>query len=229
MQAVCTGRFTGKTRIEESRSATCTYSLCNDIRRRRMTWLGHILRMQKDRNEERLVKIAAKVQFEMGGVGDLFMDAPVTQTFEEIRELAQNRAAWRRLVDAKFGPRTRRNGKRQRPKRKPKSTIPHQQLQITRLPPPIIKSTITAERAGNMVQSKLPNAWQPVPSSSTSSKPSKLKPRTSPIKGKSSTATKKSTRLADAQTAAWAHSHFIIHHGTNTDAVAEVSDAPKEC
>ena len=140
--ASCLHRFTGKTRIEESRPATCTYSLCNDIRRRRMTWLGHILRMQKDRNEERLVKLAAKVQFEMGGVGDLFMDAPVTQTFEEVEELTQNRAAWKRLVDAKFGPRTRRNGKRKRPKRKPKSTIPHQQLQITRLPPPIIKTTI---------------------------------------------------------------------------------------
>ena len=69
-----------------------------------MTWLDHILRMHKEQGEERLVKIAVRVQHDMGGRGDLFMDAPVTQTFEEAVVLAQDRAVWRRrrLVDAKF-------------------------------------------------------------------------------------------------------------------------------
>ena len=86
--ASCLHRFTGKSRVEESRQASCTYSLCNDIRRRRMTWLGHILRMNKEKGEDRLVKIAAKVQHAMGGNDNLFMDAPDCQTFEEAVELA---------------------------------------------------------------------------------------------------------------------------------------------
>ena len=216
--ASCLHRFTGKSRIEESRRATCTYSLCDDIRRRRMTWLGHILRMQKEENEERLVKIAAKVQFDMGGTGDLFMDAPTTQSFEEAEELAQNRAAWRRLVDAKFGPRTRRSRKKKRTKRKPKVTIPHQQSQKARLPPPKIKTTITAERAGNMIQSELPPAWQPAPSNSAPSRTTKSKLKAPCNNKQSSKEKKKITRLTDAQRAAWAHAHFIVNHGTNLDA-----------
>ena len=50
--AACLSRFTGKSRVEESRPATCSYSLCTDIRRRRVIWLGHILRMEKTKRGE---------------------------------------------------------------------------------------------------------------------------------------------------------------------------------
>ena len=147
------------------------------------------------------------------------MDAPAAQNFEEVQELAQDRTACRRLVDEKFGPSTRRKRKNKRSKRRPKSIKPLQQLQITRPPPPIIKTTITAERAGNMIQSTLPTAWQPVPNGTTSNKPSKLKSRTPPLKEQSSSVARKPARLTNAQRAAWAHAHYIIHHGTNSDAV----------
>ena len=57
--AGCLKRFSGKTRVEEAREATCTYSLCADIRRRRLSWLGNILRM----GDDRLLKVAARVQY----------------------------------------------------------------------------------------------------------------------------------------------------------------------
>ena len=112
-----------------------------------MTWLGHIMRMQREQGEERLVKLAVRVQYDMDAKGDLFMDAPATKTFEEIEALAQDRAAWRRLVDAKFGPKPRRKRRQKRTKKKPTAIILNPLAQRTRLPPPVIKTTISAKRA----------------------------------------------------------------------------------
>ena len=86
--------FTGKTRIEESRPSTTSYSLCADIRRRRLIWLGHILRM----HPKRLVFRAAKVQYHTQRIGSLYMDAPRV-SFERIRTLAQDRKQWKKMVD----------------------------------------------------------------------------------------------------------------------------------
>ena len=87
--AGCLHRFTGKTRVEESRPASCTYSLTADIRRRCLIWLGHILRMQ----DSRLVRIAAKIQYDMQEGGNLFMDAPSHQDYEGLVKQASNRQA----------------------------------------------------------------------------------------------------------------------------------------
>ena len=98
--ASCLCRFTGKSRVEESRLATCTYSLTQDIRQRRLIWLGHILRMDK----QRLVWKAAEQQFLNGHHGNLFMDVPKSKTFEQLVEMASDRKAWKKLVKAQFGP-----------------------------------------------------------------------------------------------------------------------------
>ena len=90
----CLFRFTGKSRVEESRGSTCSYSLVKDIRRRRLIWLGHILRMEGSR----LVKVAARVQWEMGMKGSLFSDAPNQMGFGELCVLAGERESWRSLV-----------------------------------------------------------------------------------------------------------------------------------
>ena len=87
-------RFTGKTRVEESRSATCTYNLCDDVRRRRLVWLGHILRM----DNKRLVYKAARVQHESGSGGNLFLDAPTHKSFDELVKLACVRKYWKAYV-----------------------------------------------------------------------------------------------------------------------------------
>ena len=96
--ASCLARFSGKSKVEESRPATCTYSLTRDIRKRRLTWLGHILRM----DDHRLVKKAALQQFLAGRTGNLFMDAPKSKTFEQLIELASNRKPWKQLVQIQF-------------------------------------------------------------------------------------------------------------------------------
>ena len=83
---------------------TCTYSLCNDIRRRRLSWLGHILRMRNDsEGKERLVKTAVRVQRDMGVGGSLLMDAPRHTSFAELITLAEDRQKWKHFIKSKFG------------------------------------------------------------------------------------------------------------------------------
>ena len=100
--AGCLSRFTGKTRVEEAREATTTYSLCKDVRRRRLIWLGHILRMS-DVPVRRLVKLAIEEQFETQEGGNMLMDAPRTDTFAELEAMAADRDYWKGIVRAKFG------------------------------------------------------------------------------------------------------------------------------
>ena len=69
--ARCTSRITGKTAHEEASRSTRTYDLVAAIRRRRYKWLGHLLRMP----DARLVKLAVKVQYEMGLPGNICSDA----------------------------------------------------------------------------------------------------------------------------------------------------------
>ena len=95
--AGCLHRFTGKSRVEEVREASSTYSLCRDIRNRRLSWLGHILRMKDNPDgTRRLVKIVANVQFDMGGGGNLLMDAPKTQHFGDLEAYVADRKLWKR-------------------------------------------------------------------------------------------------------------------------------------
>ena len=107
--AGCLFRFTGKTRVEESRPTSCTYSLTTDIRRRRAIWLGHILRMQ----EGRLVRIAAKIQHDMREGGNLFMDAPSHQDYDDLVKQASCRLTWKSHINKRFGARPKRKRKRQ--------------------------------------------------------------------------------------------------------------------
>ena len=91
--ARCLCRFTGKDAHQEASTRTRSYDLIKAIRQRRFRWLGHVLRMRGDR----LVKVAARVQFERQRKGGFFMDLPGHLTFEEIEELAQDRKAWKSM------------------------------------------------------------------------------------------------------------------------------------
>ena len=59
--------FTGKTIVQEARPATTSYNLNLGIRKRRLCWLGHILRMDSNR----MVRAAAEEQFAKRRGGDL--------------------------------------------------------------------------------------------------------------------------------------------------------------
>ena len=76
----------------------------------------------------------------------------------------------------------------------------------------LIPVNTSAKQAARMVQTEIPATWRPALSTkpgATISKNSKnVKVWRKP----------KQTALTDAQRAAWAHAHYIIHHGTNEDA-----------
>jgi len=254
--ASCLHRFSGKTRIEEAREATCTYSLCKDIRRRRLAWLGHILRMKDSKEgEPRLVKIAVKVQHEMDGGGNILMDAPTHRTFADLEREASNRQAWKSHSERKFGRSGRKNSKK---RRKVRALCPSNRRSNnkvgkwvgtgaeavwvgsapapTTVTPPVLSPeaptfsptktlidpsppivTTEAKHYPKKIQSQLPLAWRQsgkvVQITLDGKKPKNSNPR-SQTKQKSG----KSTSLTDAQRAAWAHAHYIIHHGTTHDA-----------
>ena len=80
----------------EASARTRTYDLVRDVRKRRYVWLGHILRMKG----LRLLKVAAKVQFDLKSEGNLFMDTPQHLTFNQIQHRAQYRQRWKQSWDS---------------------------------------------------------------------------------------------------------------------------------
>ena len=52
--AACLYKFTGKNRVQEARERT--HSLCTDVRRRRLIWLGYILRMPPQESSVQIVR-----------------------------------------------------------------------------------------------------------------------------------------------------------------------------
>ena len=62
----------------------------NAVRDRRYKWLGHILRLEGPR----LVKLAVRAQYELDLPGNICMDAPPTQDFDELTSFAADRKKW---------------------------------------------------------------------------------------------------------------------------------------
>ena len=92
--ARCLSRITGRTIHEEASARSRTFDLVAAIRRTRMRWLGHILRM----GPSRMLYRAAIQQCAIGSEGNLFMDVPPHLTIEEIVTLAQDRNVWKRMT-----------------------------------------------------------------------------------------------------------------------------------
>ena len=89
-------RITNRTPHEEASPMTQSFDIVRWIRAGRLQWVGHILRM--DRN--RLVCKAVRFMSENRSDGDLLMDVPGQLSWPELRELAANRRGWRRRVHA---------------------------------------------------------------------------------------------------------------------------------
>ena len=83
-------RITGRSIPTEARPATTSYNLVRNIRIRRYKWVGMILRSDKDR----LIFNALKVQHEMGSPGNLLMDVPPFVSFDDLTDLAADKAGW---------------------------------------------------------------------------------------------------------------------------------------
>ena len=87
-------RLTGKSIPQEARSATCSYNLVRAIRKRRLKWLGHILRA----GPGRITYQAVEEQRRMGLPGNLLMDAPQHITLGDLAVKAKDRLYWRGLA-----------------------------------------------------------------------------------------------------------------------------------
>ena len=87
--------FTGKTIAQEARPATTSLNVISRIRARRLRWVGHLLRL----GPEYPPYHALKVQHDMNKEGNILMDAPPHDTFEELTTIAEDRALWRERVN----------------------------------------------------------------------------------------------------------------------------------
>ena len=86
--------ITKKTVREEASSRTRSFDMVSWVRARRLTWLRQILRMDSSRDIHKLVKYMFDERFE----GDLLADAPDTDTFEELVEMAVKSEEWLKMV-----------------------------------------------------------------------------------------------------------------------------------
>ena len=92
--------ITGRTVREES-TVGKSFDLVKWIRARKLQWLGHILRMDK----ERKVKQAIFEMYRAPQSGDMLMDAPATSSWRELCTYACDREYWRARVRAFRQPR----------------------------------------------------------------------------------------------------------------------------
>ena len=88
--------ISGKTPHQESSPKWRSFDIVKWIRARRLTWLGHILRM----GPERLLKRAVFEMYKAKTDGDLLMDAPQHTSWYDLCSQACDRERWRTLVRA---------------------------------------------------------------------------------------------------------------------------------
>ena len=78
-------------------------SIVTHVRRRRLEWLGHLLRHE---DENRLIYKGLADMYELKRKigGTILLDAPSTSTFAELVDIASDRKEWRKYV-REFNPR----------------------------------------------------------------------------------------------------------------------------
>ena len=89
----CLARITNREIREEAKDPT--FDLCMHLRSQRLRFLGHVLRADED-------SIVRRVILSRGNNhrnGDLFTDAPVHDTLDDLIEIARDRDQWRQLVE----------------------------------------------------------------------------------------------------------------------------------
>ena len=90
--------ITGKTKREEATMDTTTFDIIAWIRARRLRWVGHIMRMDKNSNNEpRQIKETLKVIFENRQDGDILMDVHES-TWSALQKAAADKDSWRARV-----------------------------------------------------------------------------------------------------------------------------------
>ena len=191
-------RITNKTPHEEASPTTRSFDVVRWIRARRLTWVGHILRMDADR----LVHKAIKFMSENRSTGDLLMDVPKGFTWDEMQKLTSDRVVWRGRVNSL------RNG--------PRVTVDMNEA---------VPGRIAPRRSARLRQPQAPNNPKQVVSPSArkylardaheaffrpggKGKQKRSRHQTKPKKkGKNPPKT-------DKERVAWAREHYRLHHGS---------------
>ena len=88
--------ISGKTPHQEASPKWRSFDIVRWIRARRLDWLGHILRLGK----ERTIKHAIFEMFKERSEGDLLMDAPQHESWRHLCEQACDRERWKMRVRA---------------------------------------------------------------------------------------------------------------------------------
>ena len=206
--ARCLSRFTGKDSHTEASPRTRTYDLVTAIRVRRFKWLGHILRMKG----KRLVKLAVERQFALDLTGNMFCDVPPRLTLEQITKTAQDRKRWKLIS----------------------SSISRGVLWPTPPPAPLRTTAITrAIMRATTAHPPATTAPQPPPPPTNPNSMNRYRDRDAhelffrPLSKRASRPQPKPnkkkdrpTALTDKQRSAWAHAHFILHHGSKEAAAS---------
>ena len=92
VNAMMLSHITGRTQHEEASKSSTTLDLVRCIRARRQQWVGHILRIE---DENRYVKQDLLHIFENVQEGDMLMDAPKVESWQELIDLSRDRTRWR--------------------------------------------------------------------------------------------------------------------------------------
>ena len=196
--------ITGKSPQEEASRDTRTVDLVRCIRARRLQWLGHILRMDDDR----LVKKAVFTMYTHPQEGDILMDAPDTSTWEELCAWAASRDTWRNRVKRIGAPRVARPAP---------SRYSNRIRGIAAETPAALQTArqVKASKAKNDRGKSEARAYRNRDAHALFFGPTAARPKP---KIKTKIKKKKKKQLTDKQRQVWAHAHFIINHGTATDA-----------
>ena len=88
--------FTGKSIPAEARPCSTSFNVIMVIRKRRLRWVGHLLRA----GPTHLGYQALQAQMNLGRPGNLLMDAPTHHSLQNLARLAEDRAYWSQLVAA---------------------------------------------------------------------------------------------------------------------------------
>ena len=93
----CLARITNREIRDEAKDPT--FDLCMHLRSQRLRFLGHVLRA----DEDSIVRRVILSQGTNHRNGDLFTDAPVHDTLDDLIEIARDRDQWRQLVEELAG------------------------------------------------------------------------------------------------------------------------------
>ena len=211
--ARCLSRFTGKTAHEEASTTKRTLDMVAAVRKRRHQWLGHILRMQKTHDgKERLVKIAVRAQYHLNLPGNLCADAPKTDNFEELEQMAQNRDDWSKHWESIAPPPPTTTTM-------PPATTVDPAASPSKGPGRWIGHGVDAvwiHEAGMEVSANDTNTTNTDQTTDTTTERATIKPKRK-RKNKKQKKKKKNAGWTDKQRQEWARAHYLEHHGNPDD------------